>query len=189
MVFPKAVDFFVAWLSYLLADTLVLFCSIYMWQNEGACWGVVQRRENFSLGKKISLCIRCNPKLCIESQAFVLSERTLYLCERMIWVYWDLSLVRVSLHHLYSLHLSVKFLLVAAHRFRLKVELDKFLVLSCVCVSIFLSTLLRSFLLFGEVFQRSIIFSQLIVWIATRRYFPWQIDNRNSANYLQQLMI
>ena len=160
-----------------------------MWQNEGACWGVVQRRENFSLGKKISLCIRCNPKLCIESQAFVLRERTLYLCERIIWMYWGLCLVRVSLHHLYSLHLSVKFLLVAAHRFRLKVELDKFLVLSCVCVSIFLSTLLRSFLLFGEVFQRSIIFSQLIVWIATWRYFPWQIDNRNSANYLQQLMI
>ena len=127
--------------------------------------------EGLCREEKISLCIRCNPKLCIESQAFVLSERTLYLCERMIWVYWDLSLVRVSLHHLYSLHLSVKFLLVAAHRFRLKVELDKFLVLSCVCVSIFLSTLLRSFLLFGEIFQMSIIFSQLIVWIATQKYF------------------
>ena len=76
-------------------------------------------------------------------------------------MYWGLSLVRVSLHHLYSLHLLVKFLLVIARRRRLKVEPNKFLVLSCACVSIFLSTLLRSFLLFDEVFQRSIIFSQL----------------------------
>ena len=53
--------------SCLLADSLVLLYSIYIelviqkwsggaekcepvvWQNEGACWGVVQRRENFSL--------------------------------------------------------------------------------------------------------------------------------------------
>ena len=126
-------------------------------------WCGKMKRLVGGLCEKISLCIRCNPKLCIESQAFVLRERTLYLCERIIWVYWGLSLVRVSLHHLYYLHLLVKFLLVTARRRRLKVESSKFLVLSCVCMSILLSTLLRSFLLFGKVFQRSIISSQSIL--------------------------
>ena len=51
----------------------------------------------------------------MESQAFVLRERTLHLCERIIWEYWGLGLVRVSLHHLYSPHLLVKFFLVAAY--------------------------------------------------------------------------
>ena len=57
MVFAEVVDFFVAWLSCLLACWhFGIVCSIYMepviqlmWQNEGACCGVVQRRENFSL--------------------------------------------------------------------------------------------------------------------------------------------
>ena len=71
MVFAEIVDFIVAWLSCLHADTLVLFCSMYMelviqkWcgKNEGACWGMCRE-------EKTSLCIRCNPKLCIESQPF-----------------------------------------------------------------------------------------------------------------------
>ena len=133
--------------------SVVMWRSSKMWASGVAKWrgllGGCKRKFLFVLGA---------------TPNFVLRERTLYLCERIIWVYWGLSLVRVSLHHLYSLHLLVKFLLVAARRCRLKVEPSKFLVLSCVCVSILLSTLLHSFLLFGKVFQRSIIFSQSILY-------------------------
>ena len=77
--------------------------------------------------EKTSLCIRCNPKLGIESQLFFW-ERTLYLYERIIWEYWSLGIVRVSLYHsLYSSYLLVKTCFAVACGRRLKVESRKFL--------------------------------------------------------------
>ena len=88
-----AIYIYGAWYS-----EVVLFCS--MWanfvakcKNERSLWrgfcGGLCREE------KTSLCIRCNPKLGIESQ-LLFWERTLYLYERIIWEYWSLGIVRVS---------------------------------------------------------------------------------------------
>ena len=79
-------------------------CEPVVWQNEGACWGLCKE-------EKTSICIRCNPKLCFETQTFVLREITLYLCERIIWVYWGWGIVRVTVHRLCIPILLVKFIM------------------------------------------------------------------------------
>ena len=109
---------------------VMLFCS--MWANfvakcknkrslwKGFCGGLCSE-------EKTSLCIRCNPKLGIESQ-LLFWERTLYLYERIIWEYWSLGIVRVSLYHImYSSYLLVKICFAIAYGCRLKVKSRKFL--------------------------------------------------------------
>ena len=87
----------IAFLSFACIVNTSIYRACYsevVWQNvrvkdlfEVVC-GVVVREE------KTSLCIRCNPKICIKFESQLLYwERTLYLYERTIWVYWDLGIV------------------------------------------------------------------------------------------------
>lgn len=79
-------------------------------------------------------------------------------------MYWGLGGVKVPLHHLYSPHLLVKFLLVPACGRTLKAEPLKILMFSLVCVCVYILSILSLFLLlFFEIFLKLIIFSQSIL--------------------------
>ena len=150
-------------------------CEPILWQNvrmkdlfEGGFCGGLCREE------KTSLCIRCNPKLGIESQ-LLFWERTLYLYERIIWEYWSLGIVRVSLYHiLCSSYLLVKICFVIACGRKLKVESHKFLafflVVACVYFLVKFSWFL-SYIWWGLLKVYS-IFTINFVWDCYLEAFP-----------------
>ena len=102
-------------------------CEPILWQN-------VRMKDLFEGGfvegcavKRKLLFVVGATKHGIESQ-LLFWERTLYLYERIIWEYWSLGIVRVSLYHImYSSYLLVKICFAIAYGCRLKVESCKFL--------------------------------------------------------------
>ena len=84
---------------------------------------------------------------------------------------------------LYSPPLLVKISSVDAHGYRLKAKPHKFCVFSCVCLYLFfLSIFPHSYYLFGDIFQRSIIFSPSMLYgVLSRSIFLQQFGSMASA--------
>ena len=153
MVFAEVVDFLVAWLlaclptlwycftlyilSLLFKSGLAELKNVSQWcgKMKGLVGGLCRE-------EKTSLCIRCNPKLCIEFQTFVLRENFVYV--------WDNNLGALGFGHYESAITHFLFftfvseicsvaacgcrLKVAACGCKLKVKPRKFLMFFLVCV-------------------------------------------------------
>lgn len=131
MVFAEVVDFFVAWLSCLLADTLVLFCS--------NIWSLLIRSgvaEQQNVRQWCGKMKGCNPKLCIESQTFVLRENFEYVWENNLGVFGFGHYESAITNFLFCTFVS-EICSVTTRGCRLKVKPRKFLMFFPVCVCVY----------------------------------------------------